>query len=280
MRDQPLITIIVAVYNGASVLPACLDSIASQSLAKKELIIIDGGSTDGTLDILQARSAEIDYWVSEPDSGVYHAWNKAIAQAHGEWICFLGADDTFASNHVLSDMAAHLARAYPPVRIVYGRLAIVNDANEELYRIGQPWEEVRERFRSIMCIPHTGALHHRSLFAEHGGFDESFRIAGDYEFLLHELVQADALFVPDIVTVAMRQGGVSSNPANAWHSMLEIRRAQKMHGIVLPGWPWLSALARVLTRLVLWKLLGESRTRRLLDWGRRLSGKSAYWTRT
>ena len=94
-KSLPLITIIIAVFNGAKTLQQCIDSVAQQSYPNKELIIIDGGSKDGTLDLLKANSEKIDYWVSETDNGIYNAWNKGLAQANGDWICFLGADDFF-----------------------------------------------------------------------------------------------------------------------------------------------------------------------------------------
>lgn len=277
---NPLLTVIVAVFNGAATLQQCIDSFARQTYANKELIVIDGGSSDGTVGLLSENRKLLSYWVSEPDKGIYNAWNKALEQAHGEWICFLGADDFFADENVLSKMAPHLIRAYPRSRIVYGQTAIVNDAGRELYTVGEPWEKMRRRFLSVMCVPHPGAMHHRSLFADLGRFDESFRIAGDYEFLLRELIQASALFVPDVAVVAMRQGGVSSTPANALSSLCEVRRAQKKHGLYLPRLPWLFAVTRVLVRLALWKVLGETRTRRVLDWGRQLTGKHKHWTQT
>jgi glycosyltransferase involved in cell wall biosynthesis len=279
-ESPPLISVIVAVFNGNATLQQCIDSVARQTYPNKELIIIDGGSTDGTVDLLSRNNALISYWISEPDRGIYHAWNKALKQVRGEWICFLGADDYFRNENVLSDMATHLVRAYPPIRVVYGRMAIVNSAGDELYRVGRPWEDVRKRFPAVMCLPHPGLMHHRSLFADLGGFDESFRISGDYEFLLRELKQANALFIPDVVTVAMRQGGVSSNPSNTLASLREVRRAQRMHGFYLPRLPWLFAVARVWVRLALWKALGEAHARRVLDWGRQLAGKPRHWTRT
>ena len=94
-QSQPLFTIIIAVFNGAKTLQQCIDSVAQQSYPNKQLIIIDGGSTDGTVELLQANDQSISYWVSEPDAGIYNAWNKGLKQANGEWICFLGADDYF-----------------------------------------------------------------------------------------------------------------------------------------------------------------------------------------
>ena len=95
MNDKctPLVSIIIAVYNGANTLQDCLDSIKQQTYQNIELIIIDGGSTDATIDVLNEYDAQISYWISEPDDGIYNAWNKGVVQAKGEWICFLGADE-------------------------------------------------------------------------------------------------------------------------------------------------------------------------------------------
>ena len=94
-KKYPLISIIVAVYNGEKTLQRCIDSVFSQTYPHKELIIIDGGSTDGTVDILQTNNDKITYWKSEPDNGIYQAWNKALDHAKSDWICFLGSDDYF-----------------------------------------------------------------------------------------------------------------------------------------------------------------------------------------
>jgi hypothetical protein len=113
------------------------------------------------------------------------------------------------------------------------------------------------------------------VFEQRGLFDESFRIAGDYELLLR--VPA---YVPDLILSGMRQGGLSSDPANSLVTMREIRRAQKMHGQCLRGWVWMSAMARAYMHLMLWRLLDELITRRAIDICRRMMGLPSYWTKT
>ena len=277
---QPLITVIVAVYNNVQTLQQCIDSVASQTYPNKELIIIDGGSKDATVDVLKASQAKIAYWVSEPDRGIYNAWNKGLTQAHGEWICFLGADDYFWDAQVLERVAEQLVTLPPGIRVAYGRIMLLNNKGENLYPIGEPWEEAKERFRQIMCVPHPALMHRRSLFEQHGNFDESFRIAGDYELLLRELKTADALFVPDIILAAMRQGGVSSDPANSLVGIRELRVAQRKNGQRWPGWIWLMAMTNAYIRRLLWNLLGEHAARKILDFGRRIMGLPAFWTKT
>jgi len=279
-ETTPLMSIIIAVFNGAKTLQQCIDSVAQQTYVNMELIIIDGGSKDGTVDLLMANSEQINYWISEPDSGIYNAWNKGLSQAKGEWICFLGADDYFWDAQVLDRMASKLATIPTDIRVAYGQIMLLNNDGENLYPIGEPWSEVKERFKQVMIIPHPGLMHRRSLFERHGNFDESFRIGGDYELLLRELRTAEAIFVPDIIMIGMRQGGLSSSPSNSIESMWDIRRAQKMHGLIFPGYFWVMALIRVYLRLILWSLAGEEMTRKLIDLGRRVKGLPLYWTKT
>lgn len=276
----PLISIVVAVYNGADTLRQCMESVLQQTYSNKELVIVDGGSKDGTVELIEGYKDRLGYWISEPDRGIYNAWNKGLKQAKGEWICFLGADDYFWNPQVLERMAERLATIPPEIRVAYGQIMLLNNNGESLYPIGEPWSEVKEHFKQIMSIPHPGLMHRRSLFEQHGNFDESFRIGGDYELLLRELKTADAAFIPDVITVAMRQGGISSSPSNSIKSLLEARRAQRMHGQPFPSLFWIRAMIRVYIRLLLWRVLGEKTARRLLDLGRRGVGLPAYWTRT
>jgi len=280
MNSKPLISVIVAVYNGAETLQRCIDSVVNQTYPHAELIIVDGGSTDGTVDIIKSNEASITYWESKPDHGIYHAWNKALEHVHGDWICFLGADDYFWSSGVLEQMAPHLAKAYPPCRVVYGQVALVNKKDEVLYHAGEPWANIKKKFRQVMALPHQGVMHHISLFETHGKFDEHFQIAGDYELLLRELQDHDAMFVPEVVMTGMQLGGVSSDPSNSLLFLAEIRQVhQKLPGDV-NGWWWRIAYIKVHLRLLLWRVLGEAFTRWLLDAARGCMGKPRHWTRT
>lgn len=275
----PRISIVVSVLNGAGTLQRCLDSVARQTYAEKELIVIDGGSTDGTPRLLRRNAHALTYWVSEPDRGIYHAWNKGLKRATGEWICFLGADDYLLTPSVLERFAPVLARAYPSARVVYGQVALVNDQGVEMQRLGESWQGVRKRFRQIMCLPHTGLMHHRSLFSERGGFDETYRIGGDYELLLRELRDGEAFYEPNLVVAAMGHGGVSTDPSRSLTMIREFRRAQLRHGLARPGGVWLVALAKARLRVWLWRILGERMASYVFDTFRLASAKKSYWTR-
>ncbi len=276
---HPMISIIVATYNVVMTLQQCISSIVGQTYENIELIIIDGGSTDGTVELLEINNHLISYWISESDKGIYNAWNKGLLQAKGEWICFIGADDFILDTQVIERIAIQLAMIPSNINVAYGQIMLLNNFGENLYAIGEPWGKVKERFKQIMSIPHPGLMHRRSLFEQNGNFDESFRIGGDYELLLRELKTADAVFIPDIITVGMRQGGLSSSPSNSIETLLEARRAQKMHGLPIPSLIWIVAITRVYFRLQLWNMLGEKRGKKLIDWVRKISGLPAYWTK-
>ena len=279
-ESVPLVSIIVAVFNGKDTLQQCIDSVAQQTYPNKELIIIDGGSKDGTVDLIKANREKIVYWISEPDRGIYNAWNKGLAQAKGEWICFLGADDYLWDTQVLKRMAAQLEKLPSSIRVAYGQIMMLSAEGQELYSVGEPWQEVKESFKQYMTIPHQAVMHRRSLFERHGKFDESFRIAGDYELLLRELKTGEAVFIPDIITTGMRVGGISSQPGNTMKALREFARAQRMHGQLLPGRLLRKTMFIVFMRLLLWKMLGDRSARMLLDLRRRIRGLPPHWTKT
>ena len=274
-----LFSVIVAVLNGQKTLPRCIASVFKQTYPHKELIVIDGGSTDDTLDILQTNSARIAYWESEPDRGIYHAWNKALARAGGRWICFLGADDYLWHEGVLAAAAEQLAAVPDHISVAYGQVAIVDEKGAVLQVAGRPWEKVKREFRQQMSIPHQAIFHRRDLFAAHGRFDESFRVAGDYEFLLRELKAADACFLSDLVVAGMQRGGLSNTRENFVQNLREFARARRKNKIrVFPGrWAW--SYAKAWMHLGLIRFFGDKGSRLIADCYRKLTGQPPYWTR-
>ena len=279
--EQPLITVVIAVYNGQSTLQQCMDSVTQQKYKYLELIVIDGGSTDGTVDILMANESKLIYWISEPDKGIYNAWNKALAKALGEWICFLGADDYLWNNNALADMVSVLKTLPRETQIAYGQVMLLGLDDAPLYAVGAPYQLKPGQRVDVMGLPpHPGLMHRRAVFDERGGFDESFRIAGDAELLMRELQRAPACFIPGVIIAGMRQGGISSKPSNILKSLKELRRIQQKHGIRWPGVALTLARLRASLRWILWNVMGERLTRRALDFGRKVLGKPPYWTQT
>jgi len=251
--------------------------VARQTYPQRELVIIDGGSTDGTVEILKFNDAKITYWESKPDRSVYHAWNKAIDHARGEWLCFLGNDDYLWSHDVLERIAPHLVRAAPETRVVYGQVAIVNEVGNVLEVVGQSWERVRRRFLQEMVIPHQGVFHHRDLFL-HGRFDESFCIAGDYELLLRELRRREARFMKGVVVAGMQIGGMSNTPARTLTVLREFARARRQLGVTGFPFHWWLAFAKAWIRRILTSLFGDRCSKIVADFYRRATGRSPIWT--
>ncbi|MBF0188890.1 MAG: glycosyltransferase, partial [Magnetococcales bacterium] len=206
---SPTFSVIIATKNASCTLARCVDSVLSQTFESFELIIQDGESTDGTLECLATYDDPRLTIHSEPDESIYQAWNRALEQATGEWICFLGADDYYWSTDVLSRLHPHCRRARQSgIRFVYGSIHAVNGVPPVvLSTLGKPWESARQRFVHEMSVPHPGSLHHRDLFHDHGQFDPSFKIVGDYDFLLRELPRRAAWFADGIIIAGVSTGG-------------------------------------------------------------------------
>jgi glycosyltransferase involved in cell wall biosynthesis len=226
---KPLITVATVVRNGAKTLEHTINSVASQTFRDFEYIVIDGASTDGTLSVIEKHRDQVDYWMSERDSGIYGAWNKAVSLARGQWIAFLGADDAYCAN-ALADYA-ELISALPAAKVRYisSRVELIKNG-KSVRTIGLPW--AWPAFSRYMTVAHVGSLHHCSLFEEYGLFDEHYRVCGDYEMLLRPRAELRAAFL-DRVTAKMTLGGVSN--ANVALALAEQERAKRVTG-KRPGW--------------------------------------------
>lgn len=204
------ISVITAVFNRASTLDEALRSVRAQTWSNVEHVVIDGGSTDGSLDILARHKDAIAHMVSEPDNGLYDALNKGILRATGDVVGFMHADDTYATPHALERVAA--AFEDPSVGAVYGDLVYVN--KEDVSRVVRYWragEFRRSRLSHGWMPPHPTFYVRREHYQRLGGFDTRFRIAADYENMLRILWAGgvQAAYIPEVL-VRMRMGGVSN----------------------------------------------------------------------
>ncbi|MBG9389053.1 glycosyltransferase family 2 protein [Caenimonas aquaedulcis] len=204
------ISVITAVMNRADTLGDALRSVHGQSWAGVEHVVIDGGSTDGTLDVVRQHRAGIATLVSEPDSGLYDALNKGIAAATGDVIGFMHADDEYASPYTLERVAA--AFEDPSVDAVYGDLVYVS--RKEPSRVVRYWQAGRYH-RGLLALgwmpPHPTFYVRREVYSRLGNFDTRFRIAADYDNMLRLLWRGrvKAAYVPEVL-VRMRTGGASN----------------------------------------------------------------------
>jgi glycosyltransferase involved in cell wall biosynthesis len=204
------ISIITAVYNRVGTIADAVESVAQQSYPPFEHIIQDGGSTDGTLQILAQVCGGLTSVTSEPDSGIYDAINRGISRATGDVIGLMHSDDFFAHDRVLEMVAGALSD--PRIDGVYGDLHYV--AAENPARIIRHWRSGTydpEKLRRGWMPPHPTLYLRRKVFESWGLYDTSFRIAADYDAMLRYLVkgQVRLAYIPEVF-VKMRVGGESN----------------------------------------------------------------------
>lgn len=204
IATAPRLSIIVATRNAERVLGRCLASIFDQQFGEWELLIKDGGSTDRTMDIVREHAANIIWWQTGKDNGIYDAWNQALQHAQGEYVCFLGSDDAFSDNEALGRLFTAIGDQRYDLVTSQGR--IINTTGKEKFLLGSEWDYRRIGRRMVVC--HPGLLHRRALFDRLGPFDARYRIAGDLEFLLRIPSGAATLHV-DTVSVVIEEGGIS-----------------------------------------------------------------------
>jgi glycosyltransferase involved in cell wall biosynthesis len=271
--------VVIGVRNGAATLQRCLDSVAAQDLRARETIVVDGGSTDGTRELVErnVRAGKVDVCIAEPDRGVYEAWNKAIRRSRGRWVSFLGRDDVFHDGASLRALVEAGDAAGGGARVVYGRIDRVTAHGVLVETIGAPWAQARAAFLAGVNIPHPGTLHLRRMLEERGLFDETYRIAGDYHLLLAELPERAPVFV-DRVVLDMGFGGMSSRPQNILVALREVARARREHGLRGTPLRLRAALAAAAAGAWAYRLLGERAYRRLADRYRALRGRPPIWT--
>lgn len=228
------ITLITACYNSKATIRTAIESVLAQRDVDVEYIVVDGGSTDGTVDVIREYDVK---WISEPDGGMYDAINKGIAMATGDVVGILNADDVLAT----PDTLAHVAAAFKPgIDALYADIRFVRTGDSlETLRVAKtvrycsaakwrPW-----MFRFAAMVPHPSFYVRRECFERLGGYSLDYRICADFELELRYLYLAKlkSTYLPECVVV-MRTGGASTS---GWRSNVEINRedlrALRAHGI-------------------------------------------------
>ena len=274
----PLVTIVTATMNAAAALPHTMRSLREQVGATFEWLVVDAGSSDTTVELLR-DSEDIACWISEPDEGIYDAWNKACRRARGEWVIFIGAGDELAAANVLERMAPDLSAAHPRFDLVYGRVQYVSERGRRvLEEVGEPWEGLRTRWEigRPALPPHPGVFHHRSLLSGERPFDTRFRIAGDSHLLLRHVLRKVPLFVPIIVD-RTPVGGVSMQMASVMALYREIREINRELGLVPPFWHRAADQVALAGKVAI-NILPAPLARVVADAYRGLAGKPRRWS--
>lgn len=204
------ITVITVVYNNKETIVDALESVFSQSYKNVEHIVIDGGSTDGTVEAIRAFEDKIEKFVSEPDEGIYDALNKGIALATGDIVGFLNSDDVYAHDRVLEKIVK--AFQHEKADSVYGDLNYVK--RDDISQVVRHWKSHTfsiKKLRHGWMPPHPTFYVKREIYEKYGGFDTGFEIAADYDSILRflGLHHISTTYVPEVL-VKMRLGGVSN----------------------------------------------------------------------
>lgn len=208
-NKEKMFSIIIATYNAEKYLQHCLNSIIPQLNETIELIIIDGESKDDTVGIIKNNKHYISYFITEPDKGIYDAWNKGIKSATGDWIMFVGADDQLMPDAltIYQQFINNNVRA-TDIHLISSRVQMI-DENGKTIRI-KGWPYLWPMFLKEMTIAHPGALHSKKLFEKFGNYNIDYKIVGDYELLLRAGASLKSLYL-DVITVIMSEGGASDS---------------------------------------------------------------------
>ena len=203
-------SIITAVYNRNATIGQALDSVAQQSYGDIEHLVVNGVSTDGTLDVVNARHHSGMQVISEPDDGIYDALNKGVTAAAGDVIGIMHSDDFFAHEGVLDSVAKSFAQTGADA--VYGDLDYVSARDpDKIVRHWQSGSYDRQKLVRGWMPPHPAFYMRRKYYEELGGFDLQYQIAADYDSMVRYLWkhQLKAAYIPKVLMM-MRTGGVSN----------------------------------------------------------------------
>lgn len=201
------VSIITVCFNSAATIESTIQSVINQNYPDIEYIIVDGSSTDNTIDILNRYNEQISKWISEPDNGIYHAMNKGINLSTGEIIGFLNADDVYIDETVITKIASTMHKGN--YEAVYGDLIYVDSHSTN--RIIRYWQTGKYRngaFRSGWVIPHPTFFCRKNVFEKYGCFNEQLKVAADFELALRfvEKHKIQIGYIPEVL-VKMRTGG-------------------------------------------------------------------------
>ena len=201
----PFISIVTVVFNGAVPLEKTILNIRQQSHTDFEHVIIDGGSTDGTVDVIKKYDDKIAFWVSEKDQGIYDAMNKSLQFAHGKWLIFLNAGDTFYDENSLKSFVDFVDHAKERYDLVFGDVLVVDGDKEYIRSFKNTFGFL---LRNMIC--HQCMFYSRGVFEKAGDFNKAYRMTADFDHLMR--IKTLGLNIGKVPAVIARYGldGVSA----------------------------------------------------------------------
>ena len=230
----PAISVITVSRNAAATITQTLASVAAQEGVAVEHLVVDGGSSDGTAEIISAHAGQLAFWVSEPDQGIAEAMNKGIAAARGEWLFFLQADDFLLEPESLRRAAAE-CRARPDAMVAFP-VRWISRAGGTIRDVPAEGAGLKSRFKQI--VRHQGLFVPRHVFERVGPFDPRYRVLMDLEHLFRaRAAGAPLVAVGGAPVAAMRDGGISSR--RDWSGLRErLLEERELHRRYARGAGW------------------------------------------
>ena len=229
---QLKVSLITVCFNSAKTIRDTLDSVAAQDYKNLEYIVIDGASSDQTLKIIKDHKCKVDVLVSEPDKGLYDAYNKGLSFATGDIIGFINSDDLYQSDKVISDMIRVFSSK--DVDACHADLVYVDPNNtSKIERVWRSMNFTAKEMERGLIPAHPTVFFKREVYEKVGLFDTKFKYVADHDLLLRTFYhhEVKAVHVPDI-WVRMRSGGTTgSGLRGLLEQNLEIRSAQRKYGI-------------------------------------------------
>lgn len=222
------VSVITISYNNAEGLRKTIDSVISQDFDDYEYIVIDGGSSDGSKDVLESYGNKIDYWVSEPDKGIYHAMNKGIIRAKGEYLHFLNSSDVYASGNVLSKLF-RADYTEPLIRTV--QICDYGTYRKTWSNLGNKEVTLYDLYTSTLL--HQATFIHRSLFDKYGLYDENLKIVSDWKFFLKVILGGEKTVFVDLESIVFEMNGISTTQSYGEIHLKE--RAQVLKELMPPN---------------------------------------------
>ncbi|AWK90173.1 glycosyltransferase family 2 protein [Azospirillum thermophilum] len=222
------VSVITVCRNAQAVIGRTLDSVALQTYGNIEHIVIDGASTDGTLDLLESHRPRLAALVSEPDTGIYDAMNKGLARATGDLVHFLNADDWFYDPGAV-EAAVRFVERHPEGDLFYGDIEVRMPDGQTIIHVPQDPDKAAETM-VCGCLPHQGTFARRSVFDRTGPFDTRWRVHADYDWFLKAIADDAVTLLHMPVTVAsFGLGGTSSNLAKGQPEVYAIQNSLPLY---------------------------------------------------
>lgn len=214
MRLHPVFSIITITYNASRWLEPTILNVLSQSYPDIEYIIIDGASTDGTVDIIKRYESGISSWISEPDKGLYDAMNKGLERATGDYVWFMNAGDTIYTSDTVQQIVSLLQSRKRLPDIIYGETKVVGEQGKSIgmRRLKAPEKLSWKSFRMGMLVSHQSFIVKRTMAPL---YDLQYRYSADVDWCIRCMKQAKVLFNTRLILSNFLEGGVSSTQRKA-----------------------------------------------------------------